>query len=60
MDEILVDRNERGVVTVTLNRPRVKNAIALTCEAAAQSLNLVSEDTREGVAAFLEKRPPTF
>ncbi|MBW2231292.1 MAG: enoyl-CoA hydratase/isomerase family protein [Deltaproteobacteria bacterium] len=27
MDEILVDRDERGVVTLTLNRPQVKNAI---------------------------------
>jgi enoyl-CoA hydratase/carnithine racemase len=28
MEEILVDRTDNGVVTVTLNRPRVKNAIA--------------------------------
>ncbi len=28
MDEILVDRAENGVVTVTLNRPHVKNAVA--------------------------------
>lgn len=27
MDELLVDRAENGVVTVTLNRPQVKNAI---------------------------------
>jgi 2-(1,2-epoxy-1,2-dihydrophenyl)acetyl-CoA isomerase len=27
MDEILVDRTDNGVVTVTLNRPQVKNAI---------------------------------
>lgn len=33
---------------------------ALDAEAAAQSVNLVSEDTREGVAAFLEKRTPVF
>jgi len=28
VDEILVDRAENGVVTVTLNRPHVKNAVA--------------------------------
>jgi 2-(1,2-epoxy-1,2-dihydrophenyl)acetyl-CoA isomerase len=33
---------------------------ALDAEASAQSVNLVSRDTREGVAAFLEKRSPVF
>ena len=33
---------------------------ALDAEASAQSVNLVSRDTREGVAAFLEKRRPVF
>ena len=33
---------------------------ALQWEAAAQSVNLVSEDTREGMQAFLEKRSPSF
>jgi len=33
---------------------------ALSWEAAAQTVNLVSDDTREGIAAFLEKRAPTF
>ncbi len=35
-------------------------AEALDAEAAAQSVNLVSADTREGIAAFLEKRKPVF
>ncbi len=33
---------------------------ALQWEAAAQSVNLVSKDTREGIAAFIEKRAPVF
>jgi len=33
---------------------------ALQWEAAAQSVNLASEDLREGVQAFFEKRTPTF
>jgi len=35
-------------------------AEALEAEAAAQALNFGSQDTREGIAAFLEKRPPVF
>jgi 2-(1,2-epoxy-1,2-dihydrophenyl)acetyl-CoA isomerase len=33
---------------------------ALAWEASAQTVNLTSKDTREGVAAFLEKRAPVF
>ncbi len=30
MDELLVERSGNGVVTLTLNRPRVKNAISVS------------------------------
>jgi 2-(1,2-epoxy-1,2-dihydrophenyl)acetyl-CoA isomerase len=33
---------------------------ALSWEAAAQTVNFATEDTREGVAAFIEKRVPVF
>ena len=33
---------------------------ALAWEASAQTVNLQSKDTREGVLAFLEKREPRF
>jgi len=33
---------------------------ALDAEAVSQSVNLRSKDTREGIAAFVEKRPPVF
>jgi 2-(1,2-epoxy-1,2-dihydrophenyl)acetyl-CoA isomerase len=35
-------------------------AEALDAEAAAQTVNFGSQDTREGVAAFLAKRPPVY
>ncbi len=35
-------------------------AAALEAEGMAQSLNFTTEDTKEAVKAFLEKRPPTF
>jgi 2-(1,2-epoxy-1,2-dihydrophenyl)acetyl-CoA isomerase len=33
---------------------------ALACEAASQTVNFGSQDTREGVLAFMEKRNPVF
>ena len=35
-------------------------ATALEAEGMAQSLNFTTDDTKEAVKAFLEKRPPTF
>jgi 2-(1,2-epoxy-1,2-dihydrophenyl)acetyl-CoA isomerase len=35
-------------------------AESLAWEAAAQAVNFASDDTREGIRAFLEKRPPGF
>lgn len=35
-------------------------AEALSCEAAAQTVNFGSSDTKEGVQAFVEKRTPVF
>jgi 2-(1,2-epoxy-1,2-dihydrophenyl)acetyl-CoA isomerase len=53
-------------LAIQLNKKLLSNAFAiglseaLDAEAAAQSVNLVSEDVREGFAAFLEKRSPIF
>jgi 2-(1,2-epoxy-1,2-dihydrophenyl)acetyl-CoA isomerase len=53
-------------LALRLNKKLLSNAFAvglaeaLDAEAAAQSVNLVSEDVREGFAAFLQKRSPTF
>jgi 2-(1,2-epoxy-1,2-dihydrophenyl)acetyl-CoA isomerase len=53
-------------LALRLNKKLLSNAFAiglaeaLDAEAAAQSVNLVSEDVREGFAAFLQKRPPSF
>jgi 2-(1,2-epoxy-1,2-dihydrophenyl)acetyl-CoA isomerase len=35
-------------------------AEALDAEGMAQSVNAATDDTREAMAAFLEKRPPRF
>jgi 2-(1,2-epoxy-1,2-dihydrophenyl)acetyl-CoA isomerase len=35
-------------------------ADALEAEGMAQSVNVATKDTREAIAAFLEKRPPRF
>ena len=35
-------------------------AEAMEVEAAAQSVNIASEDCKEGMIAFFQKRPPEF
>ena len=53
-------------LALRLNKKLLSNAFtvglseALDAEAAAQSVNLVSEDVREGFTAFLQKRSPSF
>jgi 2-(1,2-epoxy-1,2-dihydrophenyl)acetyl-CoA isomerase len=42
------------------NSMSLSMAEALDAEASAQSVNLGSKDIREGIRAFLEKRPPKF
>lgn len=42
------------------NASSLSLAEALGWEATAQAVNFASRDTREGVTAFLEKRPPVF
>ena len=53
-DHLLIEIRDR-VGTLTLNRPEKLNREALTHIRCGQT-----EDHREGVAAFLEKREPRF
>ncbi len=63
---LLVQQNG-SVLTLTMNRPEVLNAFNDTMleeltEAveAAQDLAFETSDHREGVMAFLQKRPPKY
>jgi len=53
-------------LALQLTKRMLANALSLSLsealgwEAAAQTVNLLSDDTTEGVAAFLEKRAPAF
>jgi 2-(1,2-epoxy-1,2-dihydrophenyl)acetyl-CoA isomerase len=70
LDAFVADWAERlarsAPLALQLTRKLLSNAFsiglseALDAEAAAQSINLVSEDTKEGIHAFLEKRKPVF
>jgi enoyl-CoA hydratase/carnithine racemase len=72
-EDLLVTRPEPGVLLVTLNRPAARNALrTATLEQLAQVLDAAaadaevgavvlaaSHDRNEGIAAFLERRPPS-
>lgn len=53
-------------IALKLTKKMLSNAFsqslseALDSEAASQAVNFGTEDTREGIAAFLQKRPPEF
>ena len=42
------------------NAPSTSLAQALEAEALAQSVNVQTEDLREALVAYVERRPPTF
>jgi enoyl-CoA hydratase/carnithine racemase len=49
------------VGVITLNRPTSLNALSVTeSERKAQIQSGLTRDFKEGVAAFIEKRPPRF
>ena len=69
MEAIRVERNA-GLVTITLALGLSKRLLdasssvsfeqALEDEARCQHITYTSEDVREGIAAFLERREPRF
>lgn len=70
LDRFVADWAQRLVegapLALQMSKKMISNAFsqslaeALDAEATAQAINLTSEDTREGFAAFLQKRKPVF
>jgi len=60
--ETIILQSEEGAATVTLNRPEKLNAMnkKLADELEAAILTLHTEDQKEGLKAFFEKREPKF
>jgi enoyl-CoA hydratase/carnithine racemase len=51
---------ENYVTTVTINRPEKRNALTYALLRDLQALMPQLADAREGLQAFLQKRPPQY
>ena len=65
--QLLVRRDVRGVVTLTLNRPKAFNSLSEAMLATAyddagktMACNMMDDAALEGVQAFIEKRKPNW
>lgn len=69
---VLVERPAEGVGLIRINRPEARNALNLevrrliaavngfALETRATQILFASQDQKEGMAAFIEKRKPRF